>query len=261
MASAAQITANQANARLSTGPQSPEGKARSVANSTKDGFTSKKPVFDLHESPEFESYRLALQRDTRPEGPIEEEYFHRLLTAGWNLRRARKVETSLLAETDPTYDEVDAARLNRTARYRRELERSYDRALSCLRQLQTQRMVLLQQPANIVAAVASIAPLAELTEITKRTDPVIGRTNPFLVNEGKVHASREAAIRASKSKKAAQNEAISPKDADLHPDLVKAANSPELNHHDRQLFVDLYQEANRKCIQETGALHQKMARQ
>ncbi|MBI4892169.1 MAG: hypothetical protein HY821_16195 [Acidobacteria bacterium] len=139
MATAAQITANQANALLSAGPQSPEGKARSAANATKDGLTARNPIVPSGQSAEFEAYRLSLLRDTRPEGALEEEYFHRLLTAGWNLRRARTLESEILAGTNPNQSDEDAVRLLRIARYRRELERTFDRALNQLQQLQTQR--------------------------------------------------------------------------------------------------------------------------
>ncbi|MBI4889381.1 MAG: hypothetical protein HY821_02070, partial [Acidobacteria bacterium] len=179
MASAAQILANQANAQLSTGPKSPEGKARSAANSTKDGLTSANPVVDSHQSEEFHSYRQALENDTHPEGPIEHEYFHRLLTAGWNLRRARTLESELLDKTNPSTDDQDAARLHRIARYRRELERTYDRALKQLQTLQTQRAILLQRPAEIIDAVARLTPLASLTAIAPDKAPFLFAEHHF----------------------------------------------------------------------------------
>ena len=44
MATQAQIIANTTNAQHSTGPTTPEGKARSAANSTKLGFHAKHAV-------------------------------------------------------------------------------------------------------------------------------------------------------------------------------------------------------------------------
>ena len=44
MATLFQITANIANAKLSTGPVTPEGKTRSAANATSHGFYVKQAV-------------------------------------------------------------------------------------------------------------------------------------------------------------------------------------------------------------------------
>ena len=77
MATAAQINANQPNARRSTGPRTPEGKAASARNSTSRGLCSKEFVVLEGEEQEFSDFITALQaaiqtrgcRRTRPLHP------------------------------------------------------------------------------------------------------------------------------------------------------------------------------------------------
>ena len=237
MASPAQITANQANAQLSTGPRTPEGKALAAANSRKDGLTAQTLVITHDQQPAFDQFRRDLRHDTRPEGALEDEFFQRLLTYGWNLRRARALESTLLAETDPIHDEESANKLHRIARYRRELERSYDRALAQLRHLQTQRAVLLQQDAHVVNAVTRIAPVADLTRITNRTDPFVGHFNPFQYRNPQIFLSRAAARREHRANEAGeQNEPNTP----IDPELAAVVASPKLSENDKRAFIDLY---------------------
>ncbi|MBI4889280.1 MAG: hypothetical protein HY821_01565 [Acidobacteria bacterium] len=210
MASAAQILANQANSKLSTGPKSPEGKARSAANSTKDGLTAAYPVVDPSQSAAFDEYREALLLDTQPEGAIELDLFFSILTAGWNLRRARQLEISLLESTSLDEDDQHLARLARIARYRRDLERSYQRALNQLRSLQTQRAILLQRPAKTIDAIARIAPLAVLGAITTEQAPFLYSDHYDAGLCATFYESRNEASRAAEINRDRRRRAVPP---------------------------------------------------
>jgi hypothetical protein len=72
MATAAQITANRANALHSTGPATPEGKARVSQNALKHGLTSKHLVIRPDEEAEFATLRDALEAELAPEGELVE---------------------------------------------------------------------------------------------------------------------------------------------------------------------------------------------
>ena len=69
MTSAAQIEANSANAQLSTGPRTPEGKARSAANSTKLGLYASQAVLLTEEDrTEFDALESAYAYELRQIG-------------------------------------------------------------------------------------------------------------------------------------------------------------------------------------------------
>jgi len=186
MASAAQITANRLNAQHSTGPRTPEGKRVASLNSLKTGFCSSVLVIPEQLRPVFDEFRAGLLKSTAPQTAIEDLYFRRLLLHGWNLLRIQDLETQAV------FEGVEGARLELYARYRRDLERGFDRALRTLRQLQSERVARASAGAEMHAALDAEAPLAtppparpissaELTEILDAvTTPQIQRSEPYL---------------------------------------------------------------------------------
>lgn len=183
MASAFQTAANQANAQHSTGPRTPEGKTRVAQNARKHGFCAQTLRLAPEEQPLFDALQKGLLEDTRPEGALENEIFRRLLTHAWNLRRIESFESRILVSADPlSIDDAPQSNLERWARYRRDVERSYYRALNELRKLQTQRAALLQQEDQVIEALYSATPLAEITRLTKQTDSFIRHAENFKGN-------------------------------------------------------------------------------
>ncbi|QOY87679.1 hypothetical protein [Paludibaculum fermentans] len=171
MATVAQITANQANAKHSTGPVTIEGKARTAQNARRHGFTAQHLSITPEDRAAFTSLEAALRLDTRPATSLEEEIFHRILTHTWNLRRIESFECLILAETDPLAEtNTRDGQLERYARYRRDLERGLYRAIKELSKLQTERAALAQQHPDVVKAVRENVPLAEVTRLTSNTD-------------------------------------------------------------------------------------------
>ena len=101
MATAAQIAANQANARRSTGPKTAAGKARVAQNATTHGLTATYFVIAEDEEQEFDRFDRALRAELNPQGALENVTFLDLLHAAWNLHRARRMEqTCAHADTD-----------------------------------------------------------------------------------------------------------------------------------------------------------------
>ena len=140
MATAAQLTANRANALHSTGPVTVEGKSRVSQNALKHGLTSIHLVVRADERDEFEALRDSLATELAPQGATETLTFNELLHAAWNLHRFRRIEAELCSGNpeDLTNPETTAV-LDRLTRYQARAQRAYYRALTELRTLQTNR--------------------------------------------------------------------------------------------------------------------------
>ena len=68
MSSEARQSANADNARLSTGPRTDEGKARSSQNARKHGLTAAQFVIAAEDRQEFDELLAQLQTEIRPQG-------------------------------------------------------------------------------------------------------------------------------------------------------------------------------------------------
>jgi hypothetical protein len=167
MATDKQIAANRRNSQRSTGPRTPEGKARSSRNHLIHGLTAT-GLLD-GESPE----RLAaiqddLRAQCRPQGILEEILVERMALAYFRLGRFGPVEAFLLQReaAEPTHEQLrekygdeipewkknarqydrvtksylaNQKSLHRLSLYEARLERSFDRALHDLQRLQAAR--------------------------------------------------------------------------------------------------------------------------
>lgn len=101
-ASTARQRANARNARLSTGPRTPEGKARSSMNAVKHGIRSPAPVIDgLETHEEWTSHRDAVVRGLRPVGELETAYAERAALFLWRSDRVIRYEITS-TENDST---------------------------------------------------------------------------------------------------------------------------------------------------------------
>ena len=98
MASRRQLEANRLNSQKSTGPQTPEGKARSRRNAITHGLTAREIVL-AHEDPaKFEALSQELQLRFKPRDALEEELVGRVAGLLWRLKRVPVFEAALLDE-------------------------------------------------------------------------------------------------------------------------------------------------------------------
>ena len=96
MVSEAKLAANRLNAQKSTGPRTPQGKAKVGRNAMVHGFYCKHTVI-VGESPhELENLRESFVARLKPAGELETCYVERIVINAWKLRRA------LAAENDHT---------------------------------------------------------------------------------------------------------------------------------------------------------------
>jgi uncharacterized protein YchJ len=136
MATAAQIAANRRNAEKSTGPRTPEGKARSAQNAVIFGLYGRHDSAPRETEAQDLAMRDALLSELAPSGAPEESL------AAEILRACRRLDRCALADyqisTGPVNDLCDC-RQPGIERARVAAERSRDRAIAQLRRLQTER--------------------------------------------------------------------------------------------------------------------------
>ena len=176
--SPAKLAANAANAQLSSGPRTPEGKARSAANSRKHGLSAAEVVVRPGEQQEWADFVAAFEADLQPVGILETTLCNQIVHAAWNLRRVRILEAELSnGSTDPLTDDALAPKLDRLARYAKQFDNSMHRAIRELRNIQTNR----SQRASILPAVRETIPpradTARAVLAAKRTHPSQAREN------------------------------------------------------------------------------------
>jgi hypothetical protein len=129
MATLKQIEANRRNARLSTGPRTPEGKAAIRYNACKHGLTSREVVLPGESQEEFQALRNAYRSEFQPRSPQEEDLVLQMASADWRLRRSIRVEAALsLLRFGEMFE--------RFHRHETRIRRGFDKALQALQLVQ-----------------------------------------------------------------------------------------------------------------------------
>jgi hypothetical protein len=108
MTSLKQIEANRRNAMNSTGPRTPEGKARSRCNAVRHGLTAETVIAALEDADDYQAFELSVTSGYEPQTAVERELILRLASVLWRLRRATSIETALF---ESVFLEIDNGEL------------------------------------------------------------------------------------------------------------------------------------------------------
>uniref|UniRef100_Q029M6 Uncharacterized protein n=1 Tax=Solibacter usitatus (strain Ellin6076) TaxID=234267 RepID=Q029M6_SOLUE len=179
MATPAQLTANRANARLSTGPRSAEGRASSSRNSLKFGLTAKAAIIPGEDPAALEGLTAQYLEEFDPVGSVEEHLVQALIRAVWMQQRCDRIEAAYLNARVAALPEgtghalgvaviEDAAQgdvLHKIFRRRQAAEREWNRALDSLTRMQGQRF------ADETEAEATLSPAPPAVNRVRFTDP------------------------------------------------------------------------------------------
>ncbi len=92
-----QSDANKANAQKSSGPRSPEGKAKSSTNAVTHGLLSQYAVMSGEDADQFEALRTMLCEEFKPVGGYAETLVDDLAGHYWRLARLLRIETNIMA--------------------------------------------------------------------------------------------------------------------------------------------------------------------
>ncbi|MGD1072468.1 MAG: hypothetical protein ABSB15_20275 [Bryobacteraceae bacterium] len=112
MATEAQIAANRANALLSTGPRTPEGKARSAQNALRHGNLARAVLTRAECRQRFNEFVAGFHVEYRPATATEVALVDALATARWRAMRmsnfeAVQIDLAFDAQHDPALEHLD----------------------------------------------------------------------------------------------------------------------------------------------------------
>jgi hypothetical protein len=205
MASEAQIAANRLNARKSTGPRTPQGKAVMRRNPLRHGLSAASVVLFYESEAEFERFRQDLAQDFEPQGAEECALVEQIAILRWRLRRASRAEAALVnAEAEhrraclaggasKTLYPIDAGMifdgriqsLATLTRYEASLERQLSRACAMLERRQARRLERWRhqeaEPADPPEELSAAAPAVASGPIPQESRHWVSR--PDLSNE------------------------------------------------------------------------------
>jgi hypothetical protein len=179
MISEKQLEANRRNARLSTGPKTEAGKARSSQNAKRDSLTGQVEIMTEDDRIAFDAFSLRLTKTYDPQGDAEQHYASLVVEAMWRLHRISAVENNTFAlghnsnsnVVESGHAEINAAfaaaitwqlnskELDRLSLYEQRLTRTMQKNRAMLQTLQATRKVLEAQ------AMAEAELLLQLSEI------------------------------------------------------------------------------------------------
>jgi hypothetical protein len=159
MLSEKQLAANRANAQLSTGPRTEEGKRRSSLNARRHNLTGQVTAMTEEDRIAHNAFSEALIQSMAPEGALELQLAQRIATDSWRLNRSSAIEDNIFAlgftdhgsAIDVEHPELHAAltaarTFTREAKsielltlYEQRINRSLQKNLALLQQLQATR--------------------------------------------------------------------------------------------------------------------------
>ena len=135
-----QTKANQVNSKLSTGPTTEAGKARSAQNALQHGLTARAIVLPTEDPAAFQLHTQAFLDEYQPQGATENALVQALAGATWHLSRIDRIENALFSDTQ---QDLDLARQFRTlsilSMHRHRLSRQIDLTRHDLREVQRER--------------------------------------------------------------------------------------------------------------------------
>ncbi len=137
MSTAAQIAANQQNAKLSHGPATDEGKAKSCLNNFRHGLTGAFCVLPFEDQEEFDTLRLGLRAEYQPKTVTETLLVEKMAQHYWLLQRALKLQDLTFHAELPVCEQEKQLALY--LRYQTTNDRAFHKALDQLLKLRAER--------------------------------------------------------------------------------------------------------------------------
>ncbi len=139
MASQAQIDANRKNAQKSTGPTTPEGRAKSSRNAIGHELCSAAAKMHGEDAEEFQLIITGLREEHQPDGPSEDILVYKMAESFWHSSRAAAILAERLDFND---QEDDSKQVSLMLRYYTTADRAFSRHLFDLLKLRKERRAM-----------------------------------------------------------------------------------------------------------------------
>ncbi len=149
MASDAQVAANRANAKASTGPRTAAGQAASSRNALRHGLRAGQPVVFDESLEDYEAHLAGLTAALQPADAAEAQIVERIASCAWRLKRVGRAEASMLNHIAESITGGGTTRHNpysrmfggvsTLTRYEAAIDRALDRAFRMLERAQARR--------------------------------------------------------------------------------------------------------------------------
>jgi len=132
---------NRENSKHSTGPVTPEGKARSSQNALKHGMTAKAIVLPGEDPGAYQRHVDSFMDQFKTDNPAELAQVQNLADTSWHQARIGRPETILFSQFDE-HKSLDSQMraLSAISMHRHRLSRDFDRTLKELKQAQQDRI-------------------------------------------------------------------------------------------------------------------------
>ena len=137
MATEKQRAANRENAKKSTGPRTPEGKAVSCMNAVTDGFASSTSFIKGENENDLYALYRNLHKELKPATHVEQILVEKMIHNQWLSLRAIRLQSDRLAGRKP-WEELPKD-LGLLIRYQTAADRAFHRAHAELLKLQKER--------------------------------------------------------------------------------------------------------------------------
>jgi hypothetical protein len=138
MSTEAQVAANRANAQLSTGPKTEEGRAASSKNNLRHGFTGAFMIMPWENQEEFDTLLAELRAEHQPATITETLLVEKMAQSYWLSQRAVKLQQIRCFHDETNSHERDK-QLALYLRYQTTHDRTFHKSLSDLLKLKAEK--------------------------------------------------------------------------------------------------------------------------
>jgi hypothetical protein len=153
----------------------------------KHGIDESQLAIRPEEIHQFNRSLAGLYDDMRPSGEIQRILFGQILHANWNMRIARQSQARLLLDAGPT-----AIGLKAVSHFYSNSERAFYRALSELRNIQTELAYRATLAGSQDQAIPDLPPLVRTAQVNKQVRAIVGKDRTLLETWNRIRLNQSS---------------------------------------------------------------------